>query len=243
MSVRRPFSRFFFSLSFPLAAFAAIAPLSACSGQPSGSASATGPLPATALERTALAQSALARVSHVVSTHGASIGLGSASELARAQVARETPVFRLSLDDIAAYDRKRSTHDLLGESREMLYTVKVDGAPSSGISLARNTSGQWDVVGVGRANLVRSLERGILLESARHDVSQVSLIILPADPVGMLAFEEGGRLVVVPLADVAGTKLLAHHPSLFEDALAELAPRARAQASRRDEDARTFGRH
>jgi hypothetical protein len=79
--------------------------------------------------------------------------------------------------------------------------------------------------------MARSIDRAMSTLSSHRNVRDVAVVTVPALAVGMLAYEESGRLMLVPIGTVADTHLVADVAVPAETAFAELAPLAKAALS------------
>ena len=116
--------------------------------------------PAVDARAATTASGALSHVRHVVATGRASgLGFSSPESLDRATLGAPIPVYFVSGAKVLARTPGTDPHSLLGEPAELLYPVLVNGVVTSQVVLARRDSGEWQLFGVGGAELAQPIDQ------------------------------------------------------------------------------------
>jgi hypothetical protein len=177
-------------------------------------------------ERVLLANDALRRARGLVASSRADIGV-SAGEIARATLGSEIASYSLTSEELRAYAAGDDPRALLGEPREMIEPILVDGVARAAVVLGRGDGGAWRVIGLGRPGLARSLQ-GI-----DHGSLPTELVSARELDLRMAAREDGGSLMLTPLSDVSEAGLAAGKPVIAQDAFQRLAPLAQRRIALR----------
>jgi hypothetical protein len=135
------------------------------------------------------------------------IGLSSPEELDRATLGEAIPVYFVHGTDLTGLPPGADPHGVLGEPREMLYPVLVDGVAKSAVVMSRNGAGEWKVTGIGRRKLIDSLGRTSRMLAGTGHASPLALVTMHDVGVSMAAREENGKVMFAALAEAGSGDL------------------------------------
>jgi hypothetical protein len=160
--------------------------------RPSASPGTSGVAPSP--ERKAAAAAALAQFREAVAASPATLGLASAAEIDRATLDAELPIYFASAAQVNRLGPAADLDAALGEPRELLHAVRVDGEVKSAVVLARNGKGAWEVTALGRAKLARAVAA-----AASGGSPPRAIVVVRELDARFLALEAQGRIKLAPV--------------------------------------------
>jgi hypothetical protein len=201
-------------------------------GAPSSNTNEAPTASAATAERSVKGTLALSGIRDLLQKGAANrLGFSSPADIDRATLGAEMPVYFVSAADLAHYTASADPHALLGEEKERLTLVSVDGTVRSLVSFGHGEDGVWQVTGVGRASLARALDKTAAELVASRSVTGLSLVVVPELALRMVAHNEDGELMLTAVNDV-DNELTNGRTLLGRNALGHLAPLAAAKVGR-----------
>jgi hypothetical protein len=153
-------------------------------------------------------------------------GFRSVDEVQSAALATAMPMFMVGLDGLRAFQAGQDPHALLIDEESVMYPITVGGEVRSSVVVKKRTGGTWEASSFGHANLAKSAHVGRRRVTAARGVAEadLKLIRIPTMSATLLGHEEGGKLMLTPLANIAGTSLKAGETHPADEVMTALQP-------------------